>query len=115
MVKIYGVETSKKVTPLMVRDAIIRCFKKAHEEVLNEMNKNREFKSSEELDNFEKIQVDLIVRSVFDDIGADFENPTKMEIIKVLAGLAKFATKFRKPEIIKKHYNQIMQLVEKLD
>lgn len=115
MSKIYGVDLSKKITPLIVRDAIILCFKEAHKEVLNEMNRNNEFKSQSEKDNFQKIQVDIIVMSVFDEVGADFNNPTKMDIVKVLDGLAEFAAKFRKPEIIKKHYNEITRLVEKID
>ena len=113
--ELYGVDLSGKITPVMVRDAIIRCFKAAHAEVLEEMNRNKEFRSESERGNFEKIQVDLIVMSVFDDIGADFNNPTKADIIKVLDRLATFAARFRKPEIIRKHYNEIMQLVEKLE
>ncbi len=31
---IYGVDISKEVTPVMVRDAIIDCFTKAHSDVL---------------------------------------------------------------------------------
>jgi hypothetical protein len=115
MVKIYCVDTTKKVTPILVRDAIIRCFKEAHTEVLKKMNENNEFKSVGERESFEKIQVNLIVRSVFDNVGEDFENPTKTGIVKVLGGLAEFAAKFRKPEIIKKHYGEIMKLVEKLE
>ena len=113
--KIYGIDMSKKITPLMVRDAIIICFQKAHHEALDELNKEKGFGSEAERKNFEKIQTDLIVMSAFDDVKADFNNPTKEDIIKVMNELARFASKFRKPEIVKKHYNEIMKLVKKLD
>ena len=113
--KIYGVDLSKKITPLMVRDAIIRCFHKAHQEALDEMNRKNEFGSEAEREGFERIQTDLIVRSAFEDVNADFNNPTKEDIMKVLDEIAKFASRFRKPEIIRKHYSEIMRLVEKLE
>lgn len=47
-------------------------------------------------------------------IGGDFDKPTKEDIFKVLEELKEFAKNFRNPEIIKKHYGEIMQLVEKL-
>jgi hypothetical protein len=111
---IYGVDPSKKVTPIMVRNAIIRCFQNAHKEVLEDMNKNKEFNTDQERKNFERIQVDLIVRDMFDEVGDDFENPTKEGITKVLDKLAAFASRYRKPKIIKRHYNEIMRLVNRM-
>jgi hypothetical protein len=113
--KIYGIDISKKITPMMVRDAIIRCFHEAHHQILHEMKNNNEFKSVSEQESFERIQIENIIISAFDDVKADFNNPTKEDIKRVMNELAKFSSKFRKPEIIKKHYNEIMQLVEKLD
>jgi hypothetical protein len=111
--KIYGVDPSKKITPVMVRDAIIRCFHEAHREALDELNRKGGFGSEAEREGFEGIQIDLIVRSAFEDVKADFSNPTKEGIVKVMGELAKFASRFRKPEIIRRHYNEIMRLVEK--
>jgi hypothetical protein len=111
--KIYGVDLSKKITPLMVRDAIIRCFHEAHGEALSELNREGGFDSEAEREGFERIQIDLIVRSAFEDAKADFDNPTKEDIVKAIDELAKVASGFRKPEIIKKHYSEIMRLVEK--
>ena len=112
--EIYGVDTSKKVTPLMVRDAIIRCFREAHKEALEELNRKKAFESEAERGDFQRIQIDLIVRSAFDDTNTDFENPTKEGIRKVMGTLIKFAARFREEEIIKKHYDEIMALVEKI-
>ncbi|MFH0956965.1 MAG: hypothetical protein V1813_03810 [Candidatus Aenigmatarchaeota archaeon] len=111
--KIYGVDLSEKITPMMVRDAIIICFRDAHREVLDELNRKRSSDSEAEIEGLKKVQIDLIVRSAFEDVKADFSNPTKEDIVKVLGELAKFASRFRKPEIIKRHYNEIMRLVEK--
>jgi hypothetical protein len=111
--KIYGVDLSKKVTPAMVRDAIIKCFSEAHQEALDELNKEKGFDSESEKESFKNIQISLIVKYTFDDVNADFDNPKKEDIVKVVEELAKFSSKFRKPEIIKKHYNEIMKLVEK--
>jgi hypothetical protein len=111
--KIYGVDMSKRITPLMAKDAIIICFHKAHREALDELNNEGGFDSEADREGFERIQTDLIVRSAFEDVNADFNNPTKEDIVRVLDGLAKLASRFRKPEIIKKHYNEIMRLVEK--
>ena len=38
----YGVDFSKKITPLMARDAIIVCFRQAHKEILDLMDEYAE-------------------------------------------------------------------------
>ena len=112
---IYGVDSDGEITPIIVRDAIVRCFKDAHKEILNEKNKHHEYESESEQETLEHMQIELIIMSAFDDAQEDFENPTKEGIKKVLNLLAEFASKYRKPEIIKKHYNEIMKLVKKLE
>ena len=37
--EIYGVDLNEKITPVMVRDAIIRCFINAHNFAFNQMRK----------------------------------------------------------------------------
>jgi hypothetical protein len=111
--KIYGIDLSEKVTPAMVRDAIIRCFTAAHKEALSELNKEKAFKSESERKGFEAIQINLIVKYAFEDMKADFDNPKKEDIVRVIEELARFASRFRKPEIIKRHYNEIKRLIEK--
>ncbi len=113
--KIYGVDPSKKVTPVMVRDAIIRCFLRAHEAVLEEMKEYADFKSEGEMERLKKKSVEMLVRKFFEETGGDFENPTKDDLIRVCDKLAEFAANFRKPEIIKRHYGEIMKLIERLE
>ena len=112
--EIYGIDLSKEVTSLMVRDAIIKCFIEAHSETLEEMKKDFEFESKKEFEQMKQLNVESSVKLQFEKIGADFNNPSKGDLVKVLEGLAKFATNFRGPEAIKKHYDEIKQLINKL-
>lgn len=112
--KCYGVDLTKEITPIMVRDAIIGCFVKAHSDILEMMKECHDFKSKEEFEEMKQIDVKLLVKSKFEEVGADFDNPSKKDLIAVIGKLADFARNFRKPEIIKKHYDQIMQLIDRL-
>ena len=112
---IYGVDPSKKVTPTMVRDAIIECFVEAHEEVLNEMKEYGEFKSKKDLKETKRNYVVNLIKGIFKEVDGDFGNPTKESIIAVCEKLAAIASNFWKPEVIEKHYGEIMQLVNKLE
>jgi hypothetical protein len=112
--KIYGIDLSGKVTPAMVRDAIIECFVRAHSEVLEMMKEYHKFESDEQFQQMKQLDVKILIKSKFDEIGADFDRPTKEDLAKVIDRLADFASNFRKPEIIKKHYNEIKQLIELL-
>jgi hypothetical protein len=113
--KIYGVDLSKKITPIMVRDAIINCFVQAHSEVLEMMKECIEFKSEQEFEEMKLMNVKFLVESKFDEVGGNFDNPTKEEIMKVLDKLAEFGKKFRKTRIVEKHYGEIMRLVKKME
>lgn len=103
--KIYGVDMNKDITALMVRDAIIECFRQAHCEDSGIGNKD-------EIIN--KEYCGDIVKKAFSDTGSDFDNPTKEMIVKALDSLKNFSMNFRDKSIIEKHYNQILRLVNKL-
>lgn len=111
---IYGVDPSKKVTSLMVRDAIIKCFTQAHKHIVDDIKKCDESMSKEELEKMKKINTEMLVKRFFDEISGDYENPTKEDLKKICDKLAEFSTCFRRPETIKKHYGEIMQLMEKI-
>jgi len=111
---IYGVDTKKKVTPIMVRDAIIRCFSEAHKEVLKLMEECSKGMSEKDIERMKAIEIELIVKRCFDETGGDFNNPTKESLMKAIGKLAEFAAEFRQPEIIKKHYNEIKTLIDLL-
>ena len=112
---IYGIDVSKNVTPVMVRDAIFRCFLQAHKEILDQTEDKTEWDSEEEKDKFREVEIKIIVENAFKKANVDYGNPSKEGLIKVIDNLAEFASRFRKPEIIKKHYDEIMVLIDKLD
>jgi methionine salvage enolase-phosphatase E1 len=115
MVLIYGVDTENKVTPDQVRDAIIECFYDAHQEVLKDMYVLlKESDINEKPNEIGKEYIKETVINYFIKVGGDFTKPTKEDILKVLDELKVFAEGFRSPEIVGKHYMEIMQLVEKL-
>ena len=53
---LYGVDLTKKITPLIARDAIIKCFEQAHEEILNMMDEYTEWNSDEERKKFRDLR-----------------------------------------------------------
>ena len=112
---IYGVDISKEVTPIMVRDAIIDCFTNAHSGILEEMRDYADFKSEEELLEMKHKTVKSLIESKFKEVGGDFNNPTKDTLIQVVTKLAEYASSFREPIIIDKHVYEIMSLINKLD
>ena len=112
---IYGVDTSKKITPELARDAMIRCFNQAHTEVLDLMDEFTEWESDKDREDFRNLSISLNIRNAFKSSGVDFDHPEKEGLIKALNELAELAEKFRKPDIVSKHYNQIKALIEKID
>ena len=115
MTLIYGVDLEEKITPEIVRDAIIECFYQAHQEVLKEMYVIlQEGKVSKESEEMGRDYIKETIANYFLKVGGDFETPTKEHIMLVLEELREFAKDFRSPEIINKHYGEIMKLVEKM-
>ena len=108
MSKIYGVDLNAKITPTMVRDAIVSCFFIAHCEDTG---------MEEELDDvgLRKEYCQTIVMEAFKKTGGDFSNPSKHDIEEALRYLADFSQNFRNPSIIRKHSKAIMKLVDRLD
>ncbi len=103
MKKIYGVDLSKKVTPIQVRDAIVKCFISAH------------CGSTEIKDiGISKDYCERMVRKGFNKTGGDYESPTKESIINVMNYLAEFSEYFRGQKEIEKNYKKVMKLVEKI-
>ncbi len=110
MVEIYGVDPDKdEVTPLMIRDAIVECFYKAH--CVDADLLDNETDASE---NMNRNYCQQIVRKAFKDGGGDFDHPTKEGIMGAIGELKKFAANFRDPKIIEKHAGEIMTLLKKL-
>ena len=109
---IYGIDLSGKITPVQVRDAIIKCFSQAQEELMEYMEETADIKP----EDIEKMYVDYVIENAFKDVGGDFKNPTKETLIQVIMKLKEYAAGvFREHEIIEKHAGEIKQLIDKLD
>lgn len=98
---IYGVDTTKEVTPMMVREAIVACFYDAHC-AQSELGSNGEM---------EKDYCTQIVKKAFAETGGDFDNPSKKSIMAGVPWLAEFSKSFRDQTVIQKHMSQIMELI----
>lgn len=114
MAIIYGVDTTKPITPGDVRDAIVECFFLAHKEALEDMGEYAESLLPEELEEAKRDYIKQLVRKFFQEVNGDYDKPTKESILRVLEKLKEFAAHFRKPEVIEKHYNEIMRLVNNI-
>lgn len=101
----YGIDTSKQVTPVMVRDAIITCFIAAHCSQAGYRESDSELAKSYCGD---------IVRKAFSETGGNFENPTKAMLLNVLPWLADFSKSFRDQTVIQKHMSEIQNLISYL-
>jgi hypothetical protein len=112
---IYGVDMSKKITPIMVKDAIIECFRQAHKETLDMIDKYAEWKSEEERKKFHDLEIGLTIENTFRAAGVDFDNPTKESLNKALDELQEFALQFRKTDIVRKHYDEIKSILDKCE
>jgi len=111
---IYGVDVTKEITPIMVRDAIIDCFTKAHSDVLEEMKDYSNVESKEKIEKMKQETVKSLIESKFKEVGGDFNNPTRTTLMQVIMKLAEYASEFRDPSVIDKHFDEIMQLINKL-
>ena len=108
---IYGVDLSREITPILVRDAIIECFTQAQHKLINFMIEN--IGSTQE--DAKKINVDQIIKNAFKDVNGDYDNPTKESLINLIMKLKDYAKNaFRETEIIEKHASEIQQLIDKL-
>jgi hypothetical protein len=112
--KLYSVDFSKGVTLKKVKKAILVCFKEAHKEVIQDFLSGDKFNSKEEKEEMENFYTENLVRGKFEEVGVDFDNPTKKGLIKGIGNLANYARKFRSPKLIHKHYNEILSLINQI-
>lgn len=101
---LYGIDSEKPVSALMVRDALTECFFQAHCEDAH-MGENVKI---------EKLYCQTVVQKFFDDVGGSYEQPTKEVLQKVMAKLAEYAMHFRNPSVITAHQEEIALLLAKI-
>lgn len=98
------------VTPLLVRDELLKCFESANGEFAKAMAKpinDRELKQ----------QVKGFVENVFSKCGVDYVAPTKEGILVAISECKKNAEGMMGPQgslIIEHHYSEMMKLVNRL-
>jgi len=107
---IYGVDTCATVTPPMVRDALISCFKEAHAKELEDLRSYVNV-TDEEFEKMKEMDVKTLIVTYFAQTGGDFENPTKASMMAVIEKLADFAKNFRDQKVVAAHYENIMKLI----
>ena len=112
---IYGVNLDKKITPIIVRDAIINCFYQAHSDVLDLAREYFENDSKESFKIAKREHVKDLVETIFSESGGNFYKPNKTDLIHVVRNLRKIASLYRESYVIKKHVDEIMQLIDKID
>ena len=93
--KTYGLDLNEEITPLKAREAMIACFVQAHSEVMQDFKEYHKFESEEEFEKMEQVNVGTIVRTIFKDAGADFDHPTKQDLLNAMKKLADYAVNFR--------------------
>lgn len=111
---LYGVDIhSENITPEQVRDAMVNCFVEAHGETLKDF-KSYENLSEEEFEKVKRTDIESLIRGIFDEVGGDFNQPTKEALIKAMDKLAVFSKRFRNEEEVNKHYQELKSLVDKI-
>jgi hypothetical protein len=99
-----------KVTPILVRDELLRCFEDANKEFMQVLNQPTN-------DEALKVQVRQFVTGTFQSCGASFDQPTKEGIITAIRQCKTNAEAMmgeKGANIIRDHYDEMMKLVNKL-
>ena len=116
MPNLYGVNTDKPYSAYDVKNALVRCFIEAHREAQQkEIADITSGMSESSADKLTKANIEIIIRNAFKKIGGNFDNPTKESIIKVMDVLKDFSKRYRSPEVISKHYGELLGLVNGLE
>lgn len=113
--RIYGVDLNNKLTPLMVRDAIVNCFLEAHDDVLEMIKDYYKVHNAEELNDLKEAQVKGMISAIFTEIGSNFESPKKEDLKKVIDRLKEISIGFRDKVLVEQHHNEISQLIDRIE
>ncbi|MEM2130922.1 MAG: hypothetical protein QXM96_00580 [Candidatus Woesearchaeota archaeon] len=102
--------STKKLTSIEVRDAIVDCFLEAHKEALSNVLVPDEMR-----EKFNRNSVILIVKEAMRKAQGNYDNPTKETLFFSLFYLAELAKNFRDIDLIVKHFKEMLNLIDKLD
>jgi hypothetical protein len=99
-----------KITPVLVRDELLKCFESANLEFM-------EVLKQPVTDEAIRAQVLQFVTGVFQNCGVSFDNPNKSGILTAINQCKTNAESMMGPagsDIIKHHYAEMIKLVDKL-
>jgi hypothetical protein len=99
-----------EVTPVFVRDELLKCFESANGEFARMLNQPV---PDEQL----KHQVKTFVEGVFSQCGVSYVSPTKEGIVTAISECKRNAGQMMGPrgaEVIDHHYAEMMKLVNRL-
>jgi hypothetical protein len=77
MTIIYGIDTSKPISPHDVRDALIACFVAAHSDALEDLKNYGQQLNKDEFERMKVLNVQQMVLDFSKEVGGDYEAPTK--------------------------------------
>jgi hypothetical protein len=102
--------SSDKVTPILVRDELLKCFESANREFMQVLHQPA-------TDEAIKAQVNRFVTGVFKNCGVSFDQPNKAGILTAIGQCKANAEAMMGPQgraIISHHYEEMIKLVDKL-
>jgi hypothetical protein len=102
--------SDEDVTPVLVRDELLKCFESANSEFM-------EVLKQPVTDDAIRAQVYQFVTGVFQSCGASFEDPSKAGILTAINQCKTNAESMMGPagsEIIQHHYEEMIKLVDRL-
>ena len=106
----YKAPEVEKVTPVLVRDELLKCFESANREFLDIVHQPT-------TDEALRGQVRQFVTTVFEGCGVSFDSPTKSGIVTAINTCKANAEAMMGPagaDVIRHHYAEMMKLVNRL-
>lgn len=116
MTKIFCVDTDKEYNIKDVRDAMVECFVRFHNDYVMDKDETLDLISDQidlnQVKEFKEDYIKELVRKFFKDVDVDFDNPDREGIIKVLDRMRDFSVKYRDRKIIEDNYSAIKKLLD---
>ncbi len=100
----------KVLTPIEVKDALLKCFLAAHKEAVEEATFDMNIPEDKKVE-----VITGMVKKAFVDTKGDFDKPTKKSILAAMNQLKAIAKYFRNQDIIERHYSIMTKLIDKLN
>jgi hypothetical protein len=95
-----------------VRDMIIECFYTSQKDYMKSVSKE---KGSNVSDKDIHDQIVSIIKSIFKQVGGNFHNPTRADLLRVIGTLrVKAAASGTPKEIVEHHTSQLFEIISML-